>query len=542
MTLMPRAALLIPATLFAGFAQGQSELYTFLGSGGDYYFGIAVAGAGDVNADGFDDLIVGAPGSNSNGEDSGRARVLSGADGSELYAFEGPGAHIQFGYSVDGAGDVDADGYGDLMVGSPYAFGNRGLVWVLSGRNGSLLYEYEGSLQGDFFGRVSGAGDVNADGAADFMIGAWGAKHAGVRTGVAWVYSGKDGSVLHTLTGHEKGDEFGTSVGSVGDLNGDGHDDVIVGEPGALIGNRGRARVFSGADGSVLLAVKGEDSEGLGLAVSGAGDVDGDGTPDVIVSAYGGRVQIVSGANGSVLAEFTSPRDSYPSAVSGGGDFNGDGFADAIVGFYPFDPQDPGSAVVLAGPEGAPLFTLTGEGGGDSFGYVLSEAGDVDGDGFSDLIVGAAGDDDHHSQSGSARVVSGCSLAGVNYCPGELNSTGLSAAVRAGGSLFVEDDYFVLRASHLPVGELGLFLVADARDFVPGPGGSMGNLCLGGVIGRFPAQVSDLGGQITHSVHLTQLPTDPQQAAQPGETWYFQAWYRDAATSNFSDATVVTFR
>lgn len=550
MTHRIRTALLVvlASGALAAASHGQSALYTLDGGGGQFYFGISVGGAGDVDGDGYADLIVGAPGANDNGVDSGRARVFSGADGSVLLTFDGPAADAGFGYSVDGVGDVNGDGHDDLIVGSPYAYGNRGLARVLSGRDGELLYEYEGSSKLDFFGHVSGAGDVDGDGTPDFVVGAWGEEVGGVRAGAAHVYSGRDGSVLHTFHGKLAGDELGYAVGGAGDVDGDGRADVIVGAPNALANDRGRVQVFSGADGSVLLAVKGSaPGERLGLSVSGAGDVDADGHDDLIMSSYEGRVPVVSGADGSVLAELQSAPESYPSSVSGAGDVDGDGFADVIVGSFPFAAESAGSAAVHSGRDGSLLYTLVGDSPGDSFGYTVSDAGDVDGDGFADLIIGAAGDDNHHTDSGSARVVSGCSLVGRSYCVAAPNSTGRPATIRAGGSEAVADGYLVLRAADLPRGEPGLFLVGDAANFVPGPGGSQGTLCVGGTLGRFQQHVGSSGpeGHLTLRVDLAHLPTIPRRAVQPGETWFFQAWYRDenpGATSNFTDGTAVEFR
>ena len=136
--------------------------------------GISVSGAGDVNGDGFADLIVGAPGADRNGTNSGSARVFSGVDGSVLYTFDGDSAREQFGDPVSGAGDVNGDGFADLIVGALFSDSNgtsSGSAQVFSGADGSVLYNLNGDSAGDFLGiSVSGAGDVNGDGVADFVV------------------------------------------------------------------------------------------------------------------------------------------------------------------------------------------------------------------------------------------------------------------------------------------------------------------------------------------------------------------------------------
>ena len=220
----------------AGLAQGTVWVYSGVDGSLLYRFwdeteqddslGASASGAGHVNGDGYDDLIAGAPTVSTNGLYSGSARVYSGIDGSLLYSLYGANERDQFGYSVSGAGDVNGDGYDDFIVGSP---------------------------------------EENTNGFA---------------SGSARVYSGLDGSVIHTFHGETldsegsmfvtKSEFFGRSVSGAGDVNGDGYDDVIVGSPYndnpndiLLQDNSGSATVFSGIDGSVLYDFNdySEDSE-----------------------------------------------------------------------------------------------------------------------------------------------------------------------------------------------------------------------------------------------------------------------------------------
>lgn len=403
---------------------------TFSGDSAGDDFGWSVSGAGDVNGDGKADFIVGAPQDDNNGFKSGSARVFSGMDGSTLYTFNGDGVGDLFGWSVSDAGDANGDGYDDLIVGArgdDNVNTNSGSATVLSGVDGSVLRTFDGDSAFDELGySVSGAGDVNADGYDDQVVGVP-FENNGTAPGFARVFSGVDGSTLHTFLGDDQGDEFGSSVSDAGDVDGDGHPDVIVGIAGDDNNGAesGSARVFSGVDGSVLFTFNG-DSEGdaFGYSVSGAGDVNGDGYDDLIVGAIGddnngtdsGSARVFSGADGSILYTFnggTYPLneqilgDRFGESVGSAGDVNSDGYDDVIVGAGLDDPNGiwSGSAQIFSGLDGSALYTIKGDGSLDLFGSSVSDAGDVNGDGHTDLIIGARYDDDIGAGSGSARVV-----------------------------------------------------------------------------------------------------------------------------------------
>lgn len=346
-----------------------ARIYAMNGSVPDGWFGYSVAGAGDVNGDGIPDFIVGLPAY----YPPAYAYVYSGADGSLLYEkalyTNQVGGYEELGSSVAGAGDVNGDGFADFIVADSRDGDFGGSAFVYSGADGALLYQEHGSTNNWGLGySVAGAGDVNGDGKADFIIGAPGA-YFEASTTHAYVYSGTDGSLLYQMSG-TYGTRFGFSVAGAGDLNGDGKADFIVGNPlDQFGGNRsGSAFVYSGADGSLLFRKDGTSSgDQLGYSVAGAGDVNRDGHADFIIGAPftdpagladAGSVYLYSGADGNLLfskdgADGDNLGWSVAGAVAGvEQDVNGDGNPDFILGAPSahHGPAGTGSAYVYGSP------------------------------------------------------------------------------------------------------------------------------------------------------------------------------------------------
>ena len=414
-------ALLASATV----AQGPNVLCTHDGDSTFDEFGSAVSAAGDVNLDGYSDFVVGAYLDDNNGQDSGSARVFSGKTGEEIYTFYGDSPGDLFGWAVGAAGDVNSDGYADVIVGARKDDdngSNAGSARVFSGLDGSTLYTFHGDAAGDLFGTsVDGAGDVNGDGVDDVIVGARGAAPNGKSgAGMARVFSGSDGQIVWTFYGDTANDEFGHSVSGAGDLDGDGRAELVVGAPQDVSNGRGFARVFDGATGQVLTTLWGDQGgDELGTSVNDAGDVDKDTVPDIIVGApeandFGddsGLVRVYSGVDFRVLLTFWGDNayDFFGKSVDGAGDVNFDGHADLVVG-SPLNDQfriNTGSVFVFSGFDGSELHHWWGDSQSDWLGHSVAGAGNVNGLGAPEVIAGAPLDDNNGLSSGSSRVFCG---------------------------------------------------------------------------------------------------------------------------------------
>ncbi|MBK8978189.1 MAG: VCBS repeat-containing protein [Planctomycetes bacterium] len=438
-------------------ATAQRPFQRYDGTSAYERHGRAVA-LGDLDDDGFADVVVGADGYGPNTSLAGRVRAWSGRTGALLFTWTVSGTFQFLGTSVATA-DVDADGHDDVIAGAPAATGSTGTVFVWSGRDGSQLFAIHGAAGSRAGVAVAGVGDLDRDGYDDFAIAS--------EVGPVRTWSGRTGAQLHTLSP-------GFAVAAAGDVDADGVPDVVIGNPLWRA-----AIVHSGATGAVLHTFADTALSQYGRAVAGL-DANGDGYADIAVSGPGGtnagRVDVWSGRNASLLFSFAGEPGSdfgaslaavrpiacggfrnalaigAPFGTRGGvrsgfvqvravwdqgqveyelalgdvlgeygvsvaaGDVDRDGWDDLLVGAQRIDSTavDAGSASVhrlvyaasyeLAG-------RVTGAVAGDGFGLALAAVGDLDGDGIDDFAVGSPFDDFNGQDSGAVQVFSGATRA-----------------------------------------------------------------------------------------------------------------------------------
>jgi hypothetical protein len=444
---------------------GASPAWTRDGDAVDAYFGESVATAGDVNGDGYSDVIVGAPSYTHNEHQEGKVYVYhGGASGLALGpAWTRVGGQLVglFGTSVGTAGDVDGDGYSDVIVGERFRDNgeyNEGRAYVFagtgSGIHGGIIWQAESNVAEASYGiSAATAGDVNGDGYSDVIVGAPEYGDGQSYEGAVYVYHGyPDGlapAYLWQGSGGQANGQYGFSVASAGDVNGDGYRDIIVGarlyDHGQT--DEGRAFLYSGsASGPVVTptwtAEGNQENARLGWSVAGAGDVDGDGYSEVIISApyfdwnpaaNEGRVMLWQGShifglgadgtpyNADWIASTSQVNAYFGYAVDTAGDVNGDGYADVIIGtpYYDDGETDEGGIFVwLGSPSGLGLdgtpanadWRAHSDQGGARLGASASSAGDVNGDGVSDVISGAYLYDNTYTDEGAVFVWHGSAL------------------------------------------------------------------------------------------------------------------------------------
>lgn len=273
------------ASQVAIYSGATGERFAQLDGDPAEFFGGAVSPVGDIDADGVEDLLVGAERASTAGIDAGRVSLWSGADGDLLWSVPGAGVGDFLGSAAARLGDITGDGVPDVLAGGR---GNGGRVYALDGVDGAVIHEITvdgGVALGRSF--VAGLGDVDDDGVPDIYTGDYAHNGNGQQSGHAWVWSGSTGALLWELAGEAAFAGFGTG-GPAGDVDGDGATDLAIGSylssaAGVLAG---RVTVHSGRDGTVLRTITSKkDGENFGFDATGLGDVDGDGAIDLLVSA-----------------------------------------------------------------------------------------------------------------------------------------------------------------------------------------------------------------------------------------------------------------
>ena len=389
-------------------------LQSFMGENIGDGFGWVGANIGDINRDGFNEMVITAPFYGSDGSSAGKAYVYSACSGELLNAIEGnPGDLL--GFSAASAGDLNRDGIPDYFLGG--LGGSRATVY--SGRDHQVLLALQGNGGDGFGASVAGAGDVNGDGTPDLLVGATQESSTITNTGRVYLFSGADGAILWQHDGASENSFLGGGLGMVGDLNGDGAPDQVVAAHGAS-----QAYVFSGVDGTLLFTLNPTDPSGAPptfgrfFARGAGGDVDGDKIPDIFLGDYNamrgeangtGRAYIYSGADGSAIRVFEAETDGDGLGPGRGiPDIDGDGLIDVIVAAWTSSAgTDGGGRVYLySGADQRVIGTITGNIAQDALGVDALGLSDVSGDGLPDYLVTAVGNDFNGEDVGRAYVVS----------------------------------------------------------------------------------------------------------------------------------------
>ena len=547
-------------------APAQShDVYTYTGATAGET-GHAVAGLGDVDGDGVGDFAIGRPFHQFGSDTLGRVEIHSGKTGQIIRLHYGEAHGDRYGWAIDGVGDMNHDGYGDYIIGAPYwdapGITNCGKAYVISGKTGGFLWVVYDPQAGALTGHsVCGPGDVNGDGTPDYAIGIPNADENGlINCGRVVVESGASVGALWARDGVENGALFGWSMDAVGDLNGDGRAELAVGAPyeDVFTANNGRGYVLNGSNGGTLFSRFGAWANGhLGWSVAGVGDVNGDGVPDVAFGepdadtngADSGRVLVSSGAAPYLgLNEVSAPAGTHLGyAVAGIGDADGDGRADyACSAPYAnfFGSLEVGWIYLVSGMTGASFQTLVGLSAGDRIGYCMDALGDLNGDGYADLIVGAPQSDVGGTNGGLARVILNKFPFTKTYCTAKQNSAGCTPEISATGtpSASLANNLFI-RATSILKNVPGLLIWSYGSAAVPFGGGT---LCLASPVFRTSGQTSGGSGGACSGNYFFHLSQGfmAAEGLQPGTLFHAQFWSRDNGFSapnnmNLTDAIQV---
>lgn len=420
------------------------------------YYGDCVSNAGDVNGDGFDDILIGSPKFDNAFENAGKAELFygneNGISGTPAWTMEGDSVFEQIGNSVSNAGDLNGDGFDDVIIGCEnlsYGQSVEGGAFIYYGSASGLSatpdYVLErNQVAGNFAQSVSAAGDINNDNYDDVVIGSINYNN-GTNRGAAWVYYGSATGVSNGNFTHlySTGLKYGESVSGAGDVNNDSYDDIIVGQADYNSGSYtavGRVLVYHGSAAGITTTAAWTKSYNdsqkyshLGTSVSNAGDVNNDGFDDVICGAPNYRTDVPTGYKGRAYVflgsptglsttankTFTGTSSSYlGKSVSDAGDVNGDGFDDIIYGVPEYDniySNEEGAFFIYAGSatgiSNTIIYSKIGTQTSGQLGQYVSGNCDINNDGFADVICSSPRFDLTYIDQGFVNVVYGRSGA-----------------------------------------------------------------------------------------------------------------------------------
>jgi hypothetical protein len=552
------------ALLCGELASAQSVVGEFQGTTAHEAFGAAAVSLGDVNGDGVPDFAVSAPRHVLLSTGAGQVHVYSGASLTSLWSAAGSFDKDHFGFALANVGDLDGDGASDLLIGAPQlspgghlTVGPAGYAEVRSGAGGALIHHLNGTWSEEQFGHaVAGLGDLNGDGVGDFAVGSSQGGNGGSGTGAVRVCSGSDAAELFTLNGFNGGSQFGRTVASAGDIDGDGLAEILVGAPGHTF-NTGRVHLYSGTGGAPLWTWLGPSQQArFGSALAGPGDLDLDGVPDIAIGApsahgpvnYTGSLSVYSGATKALIFAVFGPATSsyFGATVVGLGDITNDGRPDLLVGAHAsvYQGTYSGHASVLSGHQGQELGRVYGK-HLEYLGSSVALLGDLTGDGSPEFSAG--GLDGDFAQRGMLRIFStALPMPPSSYCTGKVNSQGCTPVLASSGTPTLSGaDDFVVTATLVLNNKLGLVIWSESAGVQPAFNAT---LCLGAPIVRTTAVGSggsaggdDCSGTIAfHFSHAYMT----QQGLTASDVLHAQVWYRDPALptqqAGFSQALAAT--
>jgi hypothetical protein len=543
---------------FALPASAQSLHANFWGSTVDEGVGTSMDEVGDLNGDGYHDMVVGAPGgANSSAIYFVSGKYLQTGNGLPTFGSTFSSPLSSFGHVVVAVGDVTNDGIGDLFVGDSTAVGplTHRKAAVVSGSSKGIVGSWEAASFSPDVTAVCRYGDYDGDGRTDVLV----------NSPASFISGGDDVYVLSPrklVTGSSavlawvSGSldiGFGNAV-AAGDFDGDGKPEIVVGAP-LWSNDTGRVYIYRGSDQSLMRILSGSSTSKFGSALDASWDIDHDGVKDLIVGAPysdangtdAGEAILFSGARIAIGLPFmdiahwtgTQAGSHFGAAVAMTQDTNGDFRNDVIVAAPEYSTAFPsatnrGAVYWFSGETREQLGRLLGS-SGERLGKSLSRAWDYDGDGRFEIAAGAPGSDFGASNAGIMRIAKLFPVTPTTYCTGKVNSEGCTPSIGYTGSPSVSSSSaFNIRATNVINNKNGLLFYSYDASNAAFQGGL---LCVTAPTKRTAVQNSggnpppnDCSGTMTYDFNARiQSGVDPLLQSK-GQEVFCQYWSRDIAS------------